>query len=692
MGFTPLIKKIRNTGTLFTFQSAGEDFTSSGFGAARSIEFSKYALLKIPPIVQPTNNKNDIQFQSIEGAYTTGLSNDSPPPQGDRTDLAQSLQNYLFNLETILIRDNNYNRNLPLTVSERIFFKWLKEIGAMRFREAEVGEKVETLTEKRFVEEDDNDNTGAGNLYDSVVKFIGELTIVGTQVYNATTSRQLYLMMPTQSGDTPVVLFKTLEDENYAAGQTIKQPTNQNIEFIQGRDISDQPTLAGLNVSAFYDQDVPIGGYDYESNGNAGEIWFQNLAVNGPNAYFTDETFDDPSNDIITRDDGVNQVTYIRSKLDGISIDWDYASYKAFSDNALLRGFQDYNQTPDSRDFDFNAVLLYYDVFDVGTPEDRTTNLYGVLFLDDLANISTGGAQIPSVSKIKADKATNKQGTGFGITVNLKNDVTSDTVDTEVEVTVNDYNTFSMVLFTEAMGYVKKANANYEESMLALQQATQKITELQTLILTGDTFAQLQQEIESLRSQILDVQNSESVLEMIESLQLQVDQIRSGDAAVPINLLFDIITRDGLKATQEGDNLILRNLRQRYGKINRFPLDTSGAADVLNNRIDLGEYDTLYSHYNQGQIKTTEGNIPIYINDSPNAWRNNQILEIIFEDEVDFGNFGLIIYTDAINRFQNASPYSQLVGTVRSINSTKPSIKIICVDANNYEFIVSVNE
>lgn len=688
MGFTPLIKKLRKTGTLLTFQSAGEDFTSSGFGASKEVEFTKYALVKIPPIVAPISNKNTIQFSSIEGSYTNGLSADSPPPEGDRTDFAESLQNYLLNLETILIRDNSYDPSEDLNVSERIFFKWLKEIGALRFREAEIGEKSELVAEKRFVEEDDNDNAGAGNLYDSVVKFIGELTISGTQRYAANTYRQLYIMLPTQSGDTPVVLFKSVSDDNYHEGQTIKQPTNENIEFIQGRDISDQPTLAGLGVSAFYDQDVPLGSFSYIMNGDADEIWFGNLAANGPNAYFTDETFDDPANDEISRD---GSLTYLRSRLDGISIDWAYESYKAFRDNALLQGFQDYNQTADSRDFEFNAVLLYYDLFDAATPDERTANLYGVLFLDDLINISTGGAEIPSVQKIRADKVTNKQGTGFGITINLKNDVTSDSVDVEVEVTVNDYNTFSMVLFTEAMGYVQKANNNYEKSILDLQNALNQVEEIRTLILTGDTYAQLKQEIDSLKGVISDVQNSDGVLDRMQVVEERMNNLIAGNTEVPISIAFDILAKDGLKATVNGNNLTLRNLRQRYGKVNRFALDTSGRGNNLDNKIELGEYDTLFSHFNSGQIKTTEGNVLIYVNDSPNAWKTNQVLEIIFEDEIDFGSFGILIYTDAINRFQNSTPYSKLIGSIKTIDSTKPFIRIICVDAANYEFIVSIN-
>ena len=47
-------------------------------------------------------------------------------------------------------------------------------------------------------------------------------------------------------------------------------------------------------------------------------------------------------------------------------------------------------------DFQFNAVLLYYDMFEkTSTPDVRrvSTNLYGILFLDQVTPISGNGAK-----------------------------------------------------------------------------------------------------------------------------------------------------------------------------------------------------------------------------------------------------------------------------------------------------------
>lgn len=688
MPYTPLIKKIKSNGTLVTFQSSGEDWSSTSLNSSRRMDFSRYALIKIPPIETPVSNSNSIQFDAPEGSFINGLSNDSPSPEGDRTDLAQSLQNYLLNLEAVILNSESYDPQLDLNISERIFFKWLKEVGAMRFREANNGEKVDTLTEKRFVEED---ISTSGTVYDPIVKFIGELDVMGVQRYNANTYRQLYLFVPTQSGGTPDVLFKSVSDSNYGPGRSYSPRSNENIEYIQGRSASDDPTRAGLTVSAFYDQDVALGGVTYKMDGVDDEIWFKDQAPNGPNVYHTDAAFDDPGNNDIERTGLGRQVSYRRSKLDGVCIDWNSANYKAFQDNSTFKSFHDFNQSASAGDFEFNAVLLYYDVYNESTPEQRTTNLYGVLFLDDLENVSTGGAKITSILKVKPDRALRKNGNAFGITVNLKSDVTSDAVDSEVEVSVNDYNTFSMVLFTEAMQKVSLMNRNYEKASLELKAAIENVNKIESLILTGNTSEQILQEISAIRSQIADIETSQGITALIDSLEQRVSNIENGTSAVPITALIDLEGRDGIKVLKETPTSTItniRNLRQRYSKVSKVDLDTTGRSDILGNVLEIGEWDTLVVHQAGGITKTVEGNMQIYLKDSPNTWKDNQSMRIVFQDPVQFGVYGAVIYTDALNTSQSTGPYTKLVGTVVNIKSETPTIEIICTSAKNFEFIV----
>lgn len=688
-GITPLIKKLNPNGSLVTMQSAGEDLTFTNGNPSKKMYFSKYALLEIPNIEAPVNGANNIQFNSVEGHFTKGLSTATPAPEGDRVDLAESLQNYLMNIETLIIRSERYDVQADRTVSERLFFKWLKEIGAIRYREAVVGEKNDNITDAKFVEEDNNDDSVSGDLYNRVIKYVGELDMEGNQIYSANAYKELYFYVPAQNGSTPVVMFDTISDDNYSEGMTIKSSTLANSEFIQGRDADDEPTIAGLSVQAFYDMDVPLSGYDYTMNGVANDIWFSALAPNGPDAYFTDIAFNDPTNDTIVRTNTSTSetITYKRSRLDGVSIDWEKSNYKAFNENALLKTFNDFNATDAAGDFSFNAIAVYYDLYDTANPDVSTTNLYGVIFLDDLVTVSASGAKIEPLTKIKPDKITRKQGNAYGIVLNLKTDVSAGFVDSDVQVSVNDYSTFSMVLFSDAMQRIGLADKNYEKLSIQLLETFEKISNLESLILTDKNRIEILKEIEGLRNQILDVQNAEGITDLIDQMNTQINQILSGQSDVNINLLFDFIAKDGLKiSADEGNNFTFRNLRQRYAVINELNLDTDTKGLVVN-VAKLGAWDTLLVH-DHGGIKTAEGNIEIFIEDKVDTWKTGQTFEIEFNSDISWNSFGVVIYTDATNRFNLAAPYRKLIGVIPNIEKPRPSIKIVCKDADKYEFVV----
>ena len=43
-----------------------------------------------------------------------------------------------------------------------------------------------------------------------------------------------------------------------------------------------------------------------------------------------------------------------------------------------------------SEEFDFNAILVYYDVWNSQDPSTKVTNLFGILFMNDMSEDSAG--------------------------------------------------------------------------------------------------------------------------------------------------------------------------------------------------------------------------------------------------------------------------------------------------------------
>jgi len=693
--FCPLVRKIK-AGSFVTFQSTGDDITYTFNNSNRKFKFSKFALLNLPPIVTPTNNNNTIQFKAIEGVYSKGLSTATPPPEGDKVDFSESLQNYLLNLETLLIRNSNYDPTQLQNASERIFCKWLKEINALRFRAASATEKSSTIVDPRFVEEDDNSVPSSGDLYNRVIKYIGEIDIDGTNRSSTNAFKEIYVYIPTQNGHTPTVLFKSVADVNYYAGQTIRKEDNLDIEFIQGRTIADQPTTAGLDVEAFYDMDVALGTYNYVVNGSSSNpIWFDTLAPNGPNAYFTDPAFNVVLNDLINRSSTtpLDNITYKRSRLDGIMIDWDKPNYYAFEQDATLSAFNQYNASTNANSFQFNTILLYYDIFDPNNPSNVATNLYGVMFLNDLEVVSTGGSRLRPFDKIKPNPIVREQGNGYGFKINLKFDTTADNVTSEVEVSVNDYNTFSMQLFSDTMQRMAQANDNFETVLEQNLELLTKITELETLILTDSNKLEVMARIDEINALLVGVTPNQDLLDMIAANKAAIDAILAGSTTVNLSFALDLRPSDGLRLELIGNKLFFKNTQQEYTLSNEININTSpNQQTAVYNVLKLDTHTTLHYHKNNGVKKTAQGNISLFIDDSVNEWKLNQVMRVAIIDEIDFLNFGIAIYTDATNQFGLSGNYQKLVGIVPSIavGNTKPIIEIVCVDQENYEFIIMV--
>ena len=123
---TPIIKPRRQGGTFYTFSSALEDVGLNINELKNKVALSHYVLLDIPAF----------KFDGVNGnPYGT---NEDDFNQGDYT-FAESLQNYALNFETVLRNQDSYNFAESLTVSERVFWKFMKTAGFMTFEKEESG-------------------------------------------------------------------------------------------------------------------------------------------------------------------------------------------------------------------------------------------------------------------------------------------------------------------------------------------------------------------------------------------------------------------------------------------------------------------------------------------------------------------------------------------------------------------------
>lgn len=690
MAVAPFIKPLQvQGGTFYTFSSSSEDVGLTFNNSSTKFRFSKYVLLNIPNIATPAFADNKIQFNTIDGALIQGLDADN------NINLAQSFQNYTLNLEALLISQPTYDRDLKQGVSERVFWKWLKELGAIHWKQANAMQSTTNpLNDPRFVEFDEN-LTGPSRYY-RVAQYIGDIDIVNSVQNNTNAYSEVYIHVPTGDGNTPLVLFKTVADVNYDESMIIQnKPVDPlDTDYLVGRHYFDV-NPAGLTIKAFYDQDV-VGSPSsmfYNTGTSAYDIpqnWYDPLV--GPNAYFTDSLFTDATVDKIQKTFGLDVVTYQRSRLDGVQIDFTATNYKPIVDNPSLTTIQQYNATVDAQPFEFNAVLVYYDVYDANNPEDVATNLYGVLFLEDVEQQSTEFG-IPRFKKFKPNVVTKLNGNSYGFKINLKFDTSVENVGI-VEKAINDYSTFSLEMFVDAMNIVQQTANILNEQTTEIVDLKNKMLEVEDLVINTSDINEINLRLDNLESDFLENQalfnNTNDIMALIQKNSDAINQILNGQTSIEVSYNLNAIKGgSGIFVDRSiPNNVTLNNVVQGFNINQTVPYfgDLSSGGTIT-----LQEYSNYYRHSVGGLTLTASNDIYVKVDDSLIKWKRGQTLRLVFDDILDMQSFSVILQTDATNAFGNGT-YGVFIGAVSGaefdLAGDRPIFDITCVDDVNMVFVI----
>lgn len=678
MAATPLIKPITtDQGSFYAFQSAINHSNLINSQQGYKFSFSKYALIKIPTFGAMQVLSNRFNFNAIGESPLI-----DPPSYTDQNYwLAESFQNYCLNLESILLSQPNYNANLNHTIAERVFFKWMKESGAMRFRTADSLEYVASSNNDRFTEETEYTATLTKNWeYSKVVKLIAEIPAVTSQKVNNVYT-QLYIHADTKAGSTPTILFKSEGDDNYKANTVYNNiASSQNVEYLCGRQYNDTHPF-GLSMSAYYDYDN--GGVTTQISTNiesptlADGNWFNETAAN---SYHTDDAFNNPANLYIEKTYNGSTVDYVRSYLDGIGIDWNLTNYKLFVNDPTLNSFGDFNGSYGSKDFQYNAILVYYDLTDISDPTKTVTNLYGIQFLDKVTN---NGADfiIPLRTKYKPNKLNNTYGTADLHLINLKLDTTAENV--SVERSINDYNNISMQAFMESFTATARMATLFESYLPMVTTSLAKMEELSALIMNDDNKQQLLNRIKiietSLNASSALIDNMDVVQHQISDLLAKYNDIMENKTTIDVRTNIDKFILNSMIEYNQAYNVT-------------SVVDLTSPSYILSKglTIDLQKYSNYFKHENLDDVKIElEADLNIYINDGMVNWKAGQTLDIVFNGLVETNGFSVRVFTDR-NNVGKSGVYSNAIAVWNGefSNDAKPYFKITCLDATTLSFTV----
>lgn len=693
MAVTPFIKPITSrNGVFYAFQSAINDINLVNSQQGYKFSFSKFAMLRIPEM-GVSDFADDINKMQFLASGDTPLIDDISSSAS--VNLANSFQNYCLNMESVLLSQPGYKTQLG-SVSERVFFKWLKELGAVRFRDSNTYERNSSVlseTDARFVEEDE-DIVSDALVYNKVVKYINDISAVHTNRSDIVYT-ELYIYVPTDHGSSPHVLFKSVNDDNYSAGKKYVNLANRgdSIEYLSGRDDADTHPfeVLGMTNKSFYDYDGDVditysrwseeqGAYDPDVS------WFVSPV---PNTYMTDSTFGDASNYRFKKENvsAGRSVEYIRNSLDGIMIDWDIINYKLANTDDYIENFNDFNSYIGSKDFEYNAILIYYDLVDPNDSTKTVTNLYGIQFLNTV--VSSGTENIITVStKYKPDPIDKMNGNAVSHKINFKSDNSHENagvVKLMNTKTGGDYNTFSMDLFVNALTSMNNMASSYQNNITYITDLRNELSSLRDLYINDVNKTEILLRVgvieESLKAADSLFENSSSVMLLIQDLFDKYNDILDGETTLDVRY-----------------NLEPSVINSVVNHIQEYNVDTvSYRRDITANPvITLNKYTNYIKHVNPigVDILTVTGDVVVKIDDTGIDWEYGQVLDLVFDGHVKLSSVdvNIGIYTDAKNKSNSGGYYRKTIVELNAgdfeSSGGKPMYRIVCIDPVNFVFEV----
>jgi len=492
-------------------------------------------------------------------------------------------------------------------------------------------------------------------VYSRVVKYLGTIDAENDIAYKGNAYHEVYINVPSSVGNTPVVLF---EPTNY---NTTANKLYADPQWIEGRDNQSHPD-PNLNLFPVVDAYNASTGAYYDIN------------TNGTNS---------------------------------VGIDWNEQSYYGITNDTTVKNLGDYAKK--GQDFRFNAVLVYYDLYSTSVPARRSTNLYGILILDDIKSQTGIGSKINEQIKYKPNEVTGLNGNAFSLKLNIKFNTSLDNVG--VETNVNDFTTFSMDLFMDTTTLLENAAELLIRANERYSNISQRLDELERLVLATESAEQLEARIEQLETDFqntsVQLEDSDSLLKLITKAHDKLNSLIDGTIPVELQYNTDVIF-DGLGTSVDKsvpNKIKVNNTTKGYENLRLFTWDlsTSATVDQLNssNQLDITSSGAGLSQYgvwcklkpftnrisliNKFSTNVANDDLNIYIDDSNNSWQEGQIVKITFET-INMNGNNIKVYTGS------SAGFNQLIAdiTPAQLLSNKPYIEVVCTNPINYQFEVDI--
>jgi hypothetical protein len=553
------------------------------------------------------------------------------PSADDNQSWSEAFQNYALNLEEILRNDDDFDPTIYQSDAEKIFFKFLFATGAIRIRTATASEAISTIA--RYIEEDTASGTGTD--YTRIIKYLGTVDVINDKNYAANTYQEVFINVPTSVGYTPVVLLK---DGTYNTTSLTVYPHSNGL--INGR--TSHPETA-FSINALHDAST-----EYDVNTNT---------------------------------------------TPAVGIDWQEQNYYAVNVNSSINTLHDFSQR--GGNFQFNAVLVYYDLYSQSNPANRATNLYGVLLLDNFKD-----GKIRELNKYKPNSVTGLNGNAYSLKLNIKYNTSLDNVG--VENSINDFTTFSMDLFFDTTSVLENATKLLLQANDRYAGIVRRLDTMENMVLSSEDAQEMSAQIASLQQQVenasLNYADEASLLNMITEINRRINHIVDGTIPTEVQYNTDVIAAgSGIAVDKSTPNKIkVINTNNGYQLLQAF--QWSNLAGVMGTKISsydpsdattYGLYCRLKPFSNMLRVTTSSGtadnDVNIYIDTTLSGWNDGQVLKLAFNSNIEMDGNSINFYTKISGNWEQVAQVAY-----GSLISKKPYIELVCTDKVNLTFVTDV--
>ena len=665
---TPYLKNINSQGgTLYVFPSVSQDLTRTTVSSDYEFKFSHFACLNIPDIFSGTAHDEagsdpiSIADDNLEkGMYLEGAFPGSYPAPGKTLKwdaegmgrmIAEHLQNYVMNFETAILNGEGDNDDYDNDILTT------------------VSEKVfwnwmQKIGAIKFT--DDNKMESYSSFKERTVQYLGNIDAINTVEINGDSFEELYLHIPSSVGASTYVYFregKYTDNKNYLNKRYVIGSKNGK-ENIIGR-----------------------SGSDSDPDENPFDI---NMSIN---AIF---------------DDDVNGNVYIGDV--GHTIDFRDSSYKG-GDGIMAMN----EESTDN--FEFNAILIYYDFLkktDDPNIKEMSTNLYGILFLDNVTDlkVETNGTNnttkvdkqgyIQRYPKIKETILGN--GNSFAMKVDIKIDTVPDSTQTVVKY--DDPNdVVSMSMFQSAIVQMQNCIDMFYTQEQDIVDIKKRMNDLESLLSGVETINALSGRVDRLNDLYVDyysVDNS-TVLGLIEVLSNKLNAIMAGKKNIQLQYDTDVLQAGTGVTLDKSLNKVVINSDQKYSintvyqdkslenELNTFDFTAeSNTIDCYIPLLDGENFAVIYLNtYEESDNGTDDGDGKVNVTDVAaliNGLLGQNPVDTAIGDLIGDGKVNVTDLVALINGILGQNPVDTAIGDLNGdgkVNVTDVTALINIILSNN---------